>query len=243
MVARMDRRFGVPKRSAAGRWSRPGHTIQDGRQAALPFEQAPPLDRHGLFFAALLDHALRMTCVAYGRHARRGGGFRGRLVPEDRLHVTLFWAGFLRSLPLEAVACLAQILDRFPFEPMEIVLDELVSTGTHLLLRPSARSAEAEFFSRRMRTALGEMRWPWPVHHRFSPHVTIGHGDGRPFEHPIEPIFAEIVGMRLLHSRHGEGVHRHPVGGPEGPDIVLITGPRRNAARDGTLPSQASLLV
>ncbi|WP_170860263.1 RNA 2',3'-cyclic phosphodiesterase [Duganella sp. CF458] len=149
---------------------------------------------HKLFFALWPDHAVRQALV------RLQQPVRGRLIPPEKLHLTM---AFLGQQPAEALPVLLGILHATHVPPLQLTLDcygyfkrpHIAWTG---MSAPPAGllAAQAGLMSR-----LEAAGFSAATHGEFKPHITLAReAKEAPAEFSAAPVVWNVQGLALLES-------------------------------------------
>lgn len=155
-----------------------------------------PIAAHRFFFA------LRPPAGLAQRIAQAADWFgdAGRAVAAERLHVTLFIPPDQRALDPVLIARLRAVGAAVAAGPVALRLDHVGSSGRVIALWPQTRNADLaalrEDLAGRCRAAGVAER----AGYRFSPHLTLGYRDGRPFGERIAPVAWTATEVVLIHS-------------------------------------------
>lgn len=170
---------------------------------------------HRLFFA------LRPPIVLARQIAHAASWFEteGTPIAAERLHITMFILDDRFDLPAALVAALTDVGDRIAAAPICIMLDRVGGGERSIALRPGRRIAALDALHRQ----LGEHGRAVGIEPRadtaFSPHMTLGYRDGRPFGMAVPPIAWTARELMLIHSHLGRTRHevlgRWPLADPQ----------------------------
>jgi len=72
-----------------------------------------------LFISIEIPDALKETLRKIGRDIKKQNLIEGKWVPEDKIHITLQFLGYI---PIEVIPQIQELLDGIPFEPFRITL-------------------------------------------------------------------------------------------------------------------------
>ncbi|UVO51089.1 2'-5' RNA ligase family protein [Sphingomonas sp. SUN019] len=165
------------------------------------FHQPPVL--HRFFFA------IRPPIVLARQIAEAAGWFdgaRGRQTPE-RLHITLVILDDFASWPPTIVAALREVGRLIAAAPFVITLDTAAGSSHSIALRPRRCNAALDNLRRQIAVHVGAAGVAERIGYRFSPHLTLGYREGRPFSQPIAPISWTVDTLELIHSQVGRTRH------------------------------------
>lgn len=173
----------------------PSATSEPSRQAEC----------HRFFFALKpdADMARRTRAFAEDRLGVKG------LLRAEHLHVTLALTEDFADVPAALIAALHHAGDAVRSAPFDLRLDRLTGSRRSISLRPSAtlpalfalQAAIADGMTRVQVT----MRRDWS----FTPHETLAHRKGAPFEQRVEGFQWPVTDFVLVHSH--VGLNRHDV--------------------------------
>lgn len=182
--------------------------------AAAPRPAAAAAARHGLFFAVYPDAASAAQLERLARQLRHRHGLKGRVIPAERLHLTLHHLGNHAELDALQVESASQAAAGIRQGAFELALDRVVSFAHQprrrpLVLRvaPGSGLAALQALQQTLGDALkaqGLARWVAP---QFTPHLTLLYDDRAVAEHEVETIRFEVGSFSLMHSHRGEGRH------------------------------------
>lgn len=131
------------------------------------------------------------------------------LLTASRLHVTV---AITEDLPVPMPALVAALLragEAVRAEPFEIVLDRLSASPRSIALRPARVIPELKELHAAVREAMTAEGVPLRKDWRFSPHMTLGYGEARPFVKPVQPFGWKVGELLLIHGL--AGANRHEV--------------------------------
>lgn len=149
---------------------------------------------HKLFFALWPDQQARQALV------RLQQPVRGRLIPPEKLHLTM---AFLGQQPAEAVPALLDILEAMPAPPLRLDIDcygyfkrpRIAWAG---LSAPPAGllTLQAELMAR-----LEAAGFSAATHGEFKPHITLAReAKEAPGEFSEAPVVWQVAGLALVES-------------------------------------------
>lgn len=158
---------------------------------------------HRFFFALRLPIQLARQIA----NAAHWFGGTGRPVAAERLHVTLFILPDQFEQSSLLIAQLRAIGAAVAAAPVEMLLDYVSAGGRSIALRPQHRIAglaalRQDLVSRCYAAGIAER-----PDYAFSPHVTLGYRDGRPFGERVPPIAWTAAEFVLIHSHLGRTKH------------------------------------
>jgi 2'-5' RNA ligase len=161
-------------------------------------------DSGRLFFAVVPDAITAAGIYRLATALKRVRGFDGRLVEQDRLHVTLF------SLDLSerAVWMASEAAAEVSVQPFDVSFDRTASFRVRRGDRPFVLFGDEGLRElRRFRRMLGAAMTRKGLRRRaagdFTPHVTLLYDRREVEELPIEPISWTVRDFVLVHSRQG----------------------------------------
>ena len=160
-------------------------------------------DSARLFFAAVPNAGTAERIHRLAGVLKRAHKFDGKLIPPERLHISLFFLGGLLERHIHA-ACEAAADVRA--ERFGVSFDRTVSFRGRLDNRPFVLIGDdglsrLQSFRRMLSAALRGLRRVANTH--FTPHVTLLYDARSVDEHPIEPIFWTVTEFVLIHSKKG----------------------------------------
>ncbi len=151
--------------------------------------------------------ALRPPPAVARRIAAAAELFGHRVLPPERLHITLFILDDLLDLPPALVGALLGIGQAVALAPFAVTLDRLVGSQRSVALRPSGRDAGLAALHGQLaalaRAACIDPRDGW----RFSPHLTLGYRDGVPSSERVAPVGWVADELVLIDSHVGATRH------------------------------------
>jgi 2'-5' RNA ligase len=164
------------------------------------------LEAGRLFLAAVPDADTAARIHRLAGVLKRAHNFRGKLIPTDSLHVSLFFLGALHEEGVRRVCEAATETATMP--PFDISFDRTVSfrgkSGSYpFVLFGDDGLKRLKSFRQTFAAAMarsGLRRWAGTS---FAPHVTLLYGQHRVEEHPIEPIGWIVSELVLIHSLRG----------------------------------------
>jgi RNA 2',3'-cyclic 3'-phosphodiesterase len=158
-----------------------------------------------LFLAAVPDAETAARIHRLAGVLKRAHKFMGRLIPADRLHISLFFLGGLHEDGLRKVCEAAAETTVAPFD---ISFDRTASFHGRRANCPfvlfgdgglnTLKSFRQTFAAAMMRKGLRRR-----ANTNFAPHVTLLYGEHRAEEFPIHPIGWTVRELVLIHSMHG----------------------------------------
>ena len=136
---------------------------------------------------------------------KRAHGFDGKLIPQERLHISLFFVG---GLPERTINVAREAVADVRAEPFEVSFDRTASFRGRSGNRPFVLIGDdglgrLQSFRRMLGAALTRRGLRRVANANFTPHVTLLYGAHCVEEHPIEPIFWTVTEFVLIHSRKG----------------------------------------
>ena len=171
-----------------------------------------------LFFALRPCHAAARRIAESASVLRSELGLRGKLLPPERLHITLHLLGDFPYLPANVVACASRIADhvaeRQPVAAFDLSVDRAMSFRRNVGASPFAAQigtgkAQLVELWLALGAALRQSGFPLPRTRpsQFTPHVTLMYGDPVASVQPITPISWTANEFVLIHSLLGRGQH------------------------------------
>lgn len=164
--------------------------------------------QHSVFFAVQPTVAAAPLIVHLAQElvARRSLG--ARLLPPERLHVSLFAVGnFVDPLPSLIIDEAKTIAGTVSMAPFEVVFDRVASFGGGaLVLAGSAGVTGLVRLQEALNLALLKAGVGAGQRRPFTPHMTIAYADRMP-ELPIEPISWTVNEFVLIDSLVGQSKH------------------------------------
>jgi RNA 2',3'-cyclic 3'-phosphodiesterase len=158
-----------------------------------------------LFLAALPDAGTAERIHRLASVLKRAHQFDGRLIPPERLHISLFFLGGLPQRTIQA-ACEAAAAVRA--ERFEVSFDRTASFrgrsgNCPFVLIGDDGLDRLRSFRRMLGAALTRRALRRVANTHFTPHVTLLYGAHCVEEHPIEPIFWTVTEFVLIQSMKG----------------------------------------
>lgn len=149
---------------------------------------------HKLFFALWPDEVVRQALL------RLQLPVRGRLIPPDKLHLTM---AFLGQQPAEALPVLLDILQATHVPPLQLTLD-----CYGYFKRPHIAWAGMSVVPQDLLAAQGELMarleaagFSAATHGEFKPHITLAReAQEAPGEFRAEPVVWKVRGLALVES-------------------------------------------
>ena len=158
-----------------------------------------------LFFALWPDDALRRQVAAQAvalNHAHEGGG---RLLSQERLHLTLRFVGDFADGQLEHLRDSAlAVAGEVELAPFDLVLDHAGSFGRRTWWLAPSDSEALGGLRQRLDAALAGAGFPAAAE-AFAPHVTLVRDAVRELPAtPIAPLAWRVRGFALVESHAGQ---------------------------------------
>ena len=157
-----------------------------------------------LFLAAVPDADTAARIHRLAKVLKRAHKFMGKLIPPDRLHVSLFFLGGLHEDGVRKV-CEAAAETTAP--PFHVSFDRTSSfggrAGNHPLVLFGGGDGQLKSFRQTFAAGMmrkGLRRW---ANTNFTPHVTLLYGERRVEECPVVPLGWTVKEFVLVHSIHG----------------------------------------
>jgi 2'-5' RNA ligase len=168
---------------------------------------------HRLFFAAQPDADSAAAAIAVAQRARAEHGLTGKLIPAERLHITLHWLQDHPEVPEDLIAA-AQVAGRnLDTAPFDVVFDKLQSLGGPGEGRPVVLAGTGLADLRKFQRALAATMTDAGIGRyvrastSFRPHVTLLYDDKYLPSRAIPPIRWAVRELVLVDSLVGEGRH------------------------------------
>lgn len=149
---------------------------------------------HKLFFALWPDQEARQAL------ARLQQPVRGRLIPADKLHLTMAFVG---QQPAEALLVLLGILEEMPVEPLRLVVDCYGYFKRPQIAWAGMRAAPGELLALQagLMARLEAAGFSAATHGEFKPHITLAReAKEAPEEFGFEPVIWQASGLALVES-------------------------------------------
>lgn len=150
----------------------------------------------------------------------------GKPLRADRLHITMFILHDFLTVPNGLVDALRMLGNAVSAAPAPVALDLASGGERSIALRPRRKLTGLEVLHRLLKEAGLATAVTERDGYRFSPHMTLGYRDGRPFSERITPIGWEADEFVLIHSHLGQTRHevigRWPLRGAGDPQLSLF---------------------
>ena len=162
-------------------------------------------DSARLFLAAVPNAGTAERIHRLAGVLKRAHKFDGKLIPPERLHISLFFLGGLLERHIHA-ACEAAADVRA--ERFGVSFDRTLSFRGRSGNRPFVLIGDdglgrLQSFRRMLGAALTRRGLRRVANTHFTPHVTLLYDARSVDEHPIEPIFWTVTEFVLIHSKKG----------------------------------------
>jgi 2'-5' RNA ligase len=168
--------------------------------------------RQRLFFA--VRPTATASCAAFSQAQRLKVAHRlvGRLIPVERLHVTLHWLRDHAALPQELVAQAMAAGGGVEMAPFDVVFDRVESLGdaNHggpLVLAGTQGLLGLRKLHRALAGAMKDAGLGEYVRTSFRPHVTLLYAEQYVAPQAVEPIRWTVTELVLVHSVVGASRH------------------------------------
>jgi 2'-5' RNA ligase len=174
-------------------------------------EPVAALPTDNLFFALLPDETTAGTMAAVAARLCRQYGLRGKAVPPERLHVTLYYLGAYAGVPTDLVERACSALAAFRTPTFDVCLDRVMSfsrRSNRPVVLVGGQSSPLHAFQGRLRSVLVSAHLPEPDRLSFTPHVTLLRDDREVPEQAVEPMCWTAREFVLIRSLHGRGEYR-----------------------------------
>ncbi|MBY8828432.1 2'-5' RNA ligase family protein [Hephaestia mangrovi] len=158
---------------------------------------------HRLFFALVPPIVLARQVA----NAAAWFDDEGAPVAADRLHVTMFILDDRYGVPPSLVAALRGVGSAIAAAPIRLVFDRAGGGERSIALRPSRRIAPLDALHREIGRLCAAAGIEARANYSFSPHMTLGYRDGRPFNTPVTPVAWTARELVLVHSHLGRTRH------------------------------------
>jgi len=158
-----------------------------------------------LFLAAVPDAETAARIHRLAGVLKRAHKFMGRLIPADRLHISLFFLGGLHE---EGVRSVYETAAELPAAPFDISFDRTASfhgkrANYPLVLFGDDGLNQLKAFRQTFAEAMMRKGLRRPANTSFTPHVTLLYGERRAEGYPIHPIGWTVRELVLIHSMRG----------------------------------------
>jgi 2'-5' RNA ligase len=175
-----------------------------------------------LFFALYPDEAAAARIGDLAARLRIDHRLKARVVPPDRLHVTLHYLGAFAGVPADIVARARAAASQITLPPVEVTLDRIESFSGRRAKRPLVLSGDVDeslgALEQTLGTALDDAGIPVRRHPSFTPHVTLLYDERRIARQPVAPIAWTAREFALVRSLLGQSRYkvlaRWPLAGP-----------------------------
>ncbi|MEO8882004.1 MAG: 2'-5' RNA ligase family protein [Devosia sp.] len=176
---------------------------------------APPVPSfHGpidpVFFALQPDEEATRRIARQAEWEKVEYGLAGRLIPAERLHVTLQWVPVPRGA-VEWFAAIARFIALdIGIPPFEVTFDDVLSFRKKEGNRPIVlRGGTGELMGLFQILGEGMRRLGFGEFARraFTPHITMLYDRREVPAHAVEPITWTVREFELIHSLQGQGHH------------------------------------
>jgi 2'-5' RNA ligase len=170
------------------------------------FEPRPPRDN--LFFG--LSQASSAAAIARAAEGLRHlYGLNGRLIGQERLHVSLHAIGLYDGLPNFVIERACEVGAMVSTSPFPLVFDRVMSFDNRrgkrpFVLRPGYDLARLFTLHEVLGEAMKRARIGRYVTSRFTPHMTLLYDSRVVRERPIEPVRMNVNDFVLIHSLVGQ---------------------------------------
>ena len=158
-----------------------------------------------LFLATVPDAETAARTHRLAGVLKRAHKFMGRLIPADRLHISLFFLGGLHE---EGVRSVYETAAELPAAPFDISFDRTASfhgkrANYPLVLFGDDGLNQLKAFRQTFAEAMMRKGLRRPANTSFTPHVTLLYGERRAEGYPIHPIGWTVRELVLIHSMRG----------------------------------------
>jgi 2'-5' RNA ligase len=169
---------------------------------------APPADR--LFFALLPDAESARRIAVLTQQLRSEHALKGKPLPVERLHVTLYFLGDFAGLPLGIVTGASKAASSLAVPAFEVAFDRVMSfsgnrRGRPLVLRGGGELNALIDFQHILALAMSKEGLKPADHSGFTPHVTLLYDERGVAEHTVEPIRWTANEFVLVRGAIGQG--------------------------------------
>lgn len=165
-----------------------------------------------LFFAVRPSAAASRLAFSLAQQLQAEHRLTDKLIPVERLHVTLHWLRGHLELPQQLVAQAIAAGGRVDAAPFEVVFDRVESLGdaNHggpLALSGSTGLVALRRLQRMLAGAMKDAGLGEYVRTSFRPHVTLLYDDKCVARQAVDPIRWTVSELVLVHSVAAEGRH------------------------------------
>jgi len=149
-----------------------------------------PTDR--LFFALFPEASVTAHILRLEQHLRSEHGLKGRHLPKNHFHVSLYHLGDYIGLPQDIIAAASEAAASVTMQPFEVVFDRVMSFSGRpgnqpVVLCGGKGVAVLIAFHQILGTAMKQAGLGHRAEPRYTPHLTLLY-DGRLAEQGVEPI-------------------------------------------------------
>jgi len=165
-----------------------------------------------LFFAIRLSEAAALEANRAALQACAGFGLKSKLIPAERLHVTLHWLQDHETLSRELLDRAMAAGGRVGVAPFGVVFDRVESLGdVHhggpLVLAGGAGLASLRKLQKALAAEMVDAGIGKYVRRSFKPHVTLLYDGKYVAPHAISPVVWTVDELVLVHSLVGRSKH------------------------------------
>jgi 2'-5' RNA ligase len=185
-----------------------------GEQLLLPGIEPPKARTDRVFFALQPPEPAASAIAALSRQLKADLGLKGKLIPVERLHVTLNFFGDHVGLPQGLLQALSDAAGELRFEPFDLVFDRVMSFKAGAGRKPpfvlrggDEGLAPVMHFRRAIDDVLARRGLARSFDLRFTPHVTLMYGHKMVTEQAVAPITWRVSEFVLVDSLIGQGKH------------------------------------
>jgi len=185
-----------------------------GEQLLLPGIEPPKPRTDRVFYALQPPEPAASAIVALSRQLKADLGLKGKLIPAERLHVTLNFFGDHVGLPQELMQALSDAAKELRFEPFDVVFDRVMSfkgsggrKPPFVLRGPDEGLTPLMDFRRAIDDVLARRGLGRQSDRRFTPHVTLMYGHKMVAEQAVAPITWRVSEFALIDSLINQSQH------------------------------------
>lgn len=182
-----------------------------GKQGQTFFRWDEPDQRRNdrLFFAIILGSTVATPLALRAAGWQRELGLRGKLIPAEQLHISLFGLGDHDGLPMSLVEAACRAGGLVQAASFDVSFDRLAAFGGGaLVLRGSDGIPPLQTFWHSFGATLADSPLKPFAANSFEPHITLLRDRGRVAklgERAIDPIGWTVRSFVLIHSFLGQG--------------------------------------
>ncbi|SAL63115.1 2'-5' RNA ligase [Caballeronia peredens] len=175
---------------------------------ATPDRESREHPTDSLFFALCPDDAAALRIGELAARLRAEHKLKARVIPADRLHVTLHYLGAFAGVPADLVKRARTAASQIALPPVEVTLDRIESFSGRRARRPLVLSGDVtpslDELERTLGADLDAAGIPVKRHPRFTPHVTLLYDERRIARQAVAPVTWSAREFALVRSLLGQ---------------------------------------